>query len=189
MDTFTRADVESHTEEIIQRIKDGALFIHPTDTIYGLGCDATNSAAVRKLRELKERQINPFSVWVPSIAWIRKHCEVTPKTEKWLQELPGPYTLILRLKDKKKAVVKEVVAGKETLGVRYPNHWFGKMVELLDRPIVTTSVNKAGEPFLTTLSALDSEMARGIDFAIDEGEKNGRPSTMVDVEKEEVKER
>lgn len=188
METFTRADVESHTEEIVQWIKDGALFIHPTDTIYGLGCDATNSAAVKKLRELKRRPTNPFSVWVPSIAWIRKHCEITPKTERWLQELPGPYTLILRLKDQK-AVAKEVVAGKETIGVRYPNHWFGKIVVKLGKPIVTTSVNKAGEPFLTALSALEPDIARGVDFAIDEGEKNGRPSKMVDVEKEEVKER
>ena len=188
MDTLIRADVEAHPEEIVQRIKDGAIFIHPTDTIYGLGCDATNSVAVRKLRELKQRPTNPFSVWVPSIAWIRKHGEITPKTEKWLLQLPGPYTLILRLKDKK-AVAKEVVVGKETLGVRYPNHWFGKIVAMLDKPIVTTSVNKAGEPFLTTLLALEPEIARQIDFAIDEGEKNGRPSKMIDVEKEEVKER
>ncbi|MDP3640054.1 MAG: Sua5/YciO/YrdC/YwlC family protein, partial [Nanoarchaeota archaeon] len=85
MDTFMRADAEAHIEEILQRIKDGAIFIHPTDTIYGLGCDATNGAAVRKLRELKQRPTNPFSVWVPSLTWIRKHCEVTPKAEKWLQ--------------------------------------------------------------------------------------------------------
>ena len=188
MDTLIRADVEAHPEEIVQRIKDGAIFIHPTDTIYGLGCDATNSVAVRKLRELKQRPTNPFSVWVPSIAWIRKHGEITPKAEKWLQQLPGPYTLILRLKDKK-AVAKEVVVGKETLGVRYPNHWFGKIVAMLDKPIVTTSVNKAGEPFLIALSELEPDIARGVDFAIDEGEKNSRPSTMVDVEKEEVKER
>lgn len=188
METMVRADVEAHAAEIVQKIKDGSIFIHPTDTIYGLGCDATNSAAVQKLRALKERPTNPFSVWAPSVGWIRKHCKVTKKSEHWLEKLPGPYTLIVLLRDRK-AVSTEVIIDQKTIGVRYPNHWFGRIVELLGRPIITTSVNKAGEPFLTELAQLDPDIARGVEFAIDEGPKKGRPSKIVDVEKEEVTER
>ena len=64
--------------DFIEDIKNGAVFIYPTDTIYGLGCDATNLASVKLIRELKYRDKDkPMSVIAPSVEWIREHCEVS----------------------------------------------------------------------------------------------------------------
>jgi len=187
MEILTENELRLRYAEIVQKIKDGAIFIHPTDTIYGIGCDATNEKAVAKIRELKKRADNPFSVWAPSLKWIKDNCVVDKKVQEWLKKLPGPYTLVLKLKNKK-AVAKNV-SGSETLGVRMPEHWFAKVIEEVNIPIVTTSVNKAGEKFMTDKNNLDPEIQKGVSFLIYEGEKKGRPSKIINLVEGNVKER
>ncbi len=160
------------------RIRKGAVFIHPTDTIYGLGCDATNPVAVAKLRDIKQRSATPFSVIAPGIGWIRKNCVVRPAHGEWLGKLPGPYTLVFQLSNRS-AVAPEVNCGLDTLGVRVPRHWFSKVVEELGFPVVTTSANISGQDFMTSIDNIDSRVASRVDFAIYEGEKKGTPSTVV----------
>ena len=158
--------------DFTREIKVGKLFIYPTDTIYGVGCDADNTAAVEKLRDMKKRPTNPFSVIAPSKGWIREHCIVSEKAEEWLAKLPGPYTLILPLKR------------GGTLGIRIPDHWIKDIVQELDCPIITTSVNLAGEQPITQVQDVPLAMKRYIDFAIDDGLLSGRPSSIVYLDKE-----
>ncbi len=188
MEIINQKELELRKEEILKRIKSGEVFIHPTDTIYGISCNALNDKAVEKIRKIKEQFYRPFSVWVPSLRWIRENCLVDKKVEEWLKKLPGPYTLILKLKNKK-AVSKQVVLNSESLGVRWPEHWFGKMVQELGFPIVTTSVNKAGQAFMTSLESMDEKIKLKIDFVIYEGEKEARPSKIIDLVQGKVKER
>ena len=180
MEIITKSELRLQYPEILQRIKDGAVFIHPSDTIYGLSCNALSSQAVQKLRRLKDRATNPFSVWVPSIDWISKNCKMSGKSAVWLKELPGPYTIVTQLHNKK-AVATEVIPAVKTLGVRLPNHWFHKIVQDLDFPIVTTSVNKSGQPFMTSLEDLDADIQAGVDFIVYEGKKPGKPSKIINV--------
>ncbi len=188
MEIINQKELELRKAEILKKIKEGAIFIHPTDTIYGISCNALNDKAVEKLRKVKEQFDRPFSVWVPSLKWIKGNCLVDQKVEEWLKKLPGPYTLILKL-DKKKAVSKIVNLGQDTLGVRLPDHWFGKIVESLGFPIVTTSVNKAGDSFMTDLESMDEKIKPKIDFLIYEGKKEARPSKIIDLVEGKVKER
>src|SRR3989344_1033193 len=141
-------------QSIIDSIVNGAVFIHPTDTIYGIGCNAELSKAVKKVRKLKARAANPFSVIAPSLDWINESCIITKQAQEWLEKLPGPYTLIFRLK--KKCVAKEVNPGLDTFGVRIPSHWIRKLVAEADVPVVTTSVNKANEDYMTSIEDLES---------------------------------
>lgn len=180
MQIITESELNLRKGEIKKQILNGAVFIHPTDTIYGIGCDATSSKAVKKVRDLKGRPTTPFSVIAPSKDWIRANCIVDKKGEKWLKKLPGPYTLIF--KTKQQCVAPEVNPGVDTLGVRIPKHWFAKFVEELNIPIVTTSANIAGNPFMTSIDDLDEKLKQGLDFAIYEGEKKGYPSTIVHLE-------
>jgi L-threonylcarbamoyladenylate synthase len=177
---YTKAEFELKTDAILDKVMQGAIFIHPTDTIYGLGCDATDADAVKKLREIKSRYQRPFSIMVPDKTWIRKHCVVDEKVVSWLKKLPGPYTLILKLKDKN-SIDQKVNMGYDTIGVRICDHWFQKACEKLGRPMVTTSANLSGNDFMTSIEDLDSTIKGKIDFIVYEGDKGGRPSTIVDL--------
>jgi len=180
METLTKSEVEYRKNELMKKMDEGDVFIHPTDTIYGLGCNALDEKAISHLRKLKDRPDTPFSVWAPSKDWIREHCEVSEEGEEWLDKLPGPYTLVLKLKNKK-AISPNVNPGNGTIGIRIPNHWFNSMVEEFGLPIVTTSANRAGHSFMTSIENIDPEIKKGIRFAIYEGEKKGRPSQIVDL--------
>jgi len=158
-----------------------SVFVYPTDTIYGIGCSALNDKLVEKIRKLKQ-SAQPFSVIVPNKEWIYDNCVVTEEAEEWIRKLPGPYTLLLKLKNKK-AVAKNVhnydMNGDVVIGIRMPNHWFLSISYTLKMPIVTTSANVTGQNFMTSLDDLDTAIRNGVDYVFYEGPKNGRPSTIV----------
>lgn len=185
MRTLSKEETASQKERIKQEILGGAVFVHPTDTIYGLGCDATNSDAVAKVREMKDRFEMPFSVIAPSKEWIIENCEITKKAEEWIEKLPGPYTLIMKLKNKG-AVSEKTNMGMDTLGVRMPKHWISGFVRMLGVPCITTSANKVGGNFMTSIESLDPSIKSKVDFIIYEGEIQGSPSQLVHLDKDEV---
>ena len=182
METLTKSEIEYRKDEVMKRIDEGEIFIHPTDTIYGLGCSALDDKSINAIRKLKDRPDTPFSVWAPSKDWIRAHCELGEEGEEWLDKLPGPYTLVLKLKNKK-AIAPNVNPGNGSVGVRLPNHWFHEIVERLNIPIVTTSANRTGQGFMTSIENVDPEIQKGVRFVVYEGEKKGRPSQIVDLAK------
>ena len=188
MKILTKTELQSRLPEISEQIRNGAIFIYPTDTIYGIGCNALDQRAVEKIRVLKERPSNPFSIIAPSKEWIVKNCIVTKEAKEWLNKLPGPYTLILKLKNKN-AIAKNVNQGEETIGVRIPDHWFSSIVQELGFLIVTTSANRSGRAFMTSLEDLDPKIKEGVDFIIYEGEKKGKPSKIVNLVEGKIKER
>ncbi len=173
-------ELELERQQVIDSIINGAVFIYPTDTIYGIGCNAEISGSVRKIRRIKARKSNPFSVIAPSQEWIKKNCIVAKDGKEWIKRLPGPYTLIFKLKSDN-CVAKEVNHGLKTLGIRIPGHWIRKLVAQAGVPIVTTSVNKSNEDYMTSLEDLDPLIKGSVDFALYEGKKQGKPSRIVDL--------
>ena len=180
MNVLSKDEFQVQLRRRLVQIKGGNLFIYPTDTIYGIGCDATNSEAVAQIRQLKERPKAPFSVIAPSKAWIQQCCALTTLAEEWVGKLPGPYTLILPLRDPL-CIAPGVLGDAKTLGVRMPKHWTAKIAEELNLPIVTTSVNKSGKEFLTNPTQLSADFRDGVAFCIDEGELNGKPSMVINL--------
>ncbi|MFW6014289.1 MAG: L-threonylcarbamoyladenylate synthase [Nanoarchaeota archaeon] len=185
MEVYTPSEVKIYLDDLMGKIKGGKLFIHPTDTIYGIGCNAMKEEAVKKLREAKRQMTRPFSVMVPNKSWIFENCIITPEAEEWIEKLPGPYTLILNLKHKN-SVAPSVTLGSETIGVRIPNHWFCEVIEKIGQPIITTSANITGENFITRKEELDETIKMKCDFIIDEGVKKGMPSTIIDLSSEDI---
>src|SRR3989338_3143063 len=173
MEIISRQQFLANKSRYFNKILAGAVFIYPTDTIYGIGCDATNAAAVRRIREIKRRAQNPFSVAVPSKKWIESNCSLSSGARKWLKKLPGPYTLLLKLKSKS-AVAASVHPKTEVLGIRMPGNWFSKIVAELDIPIVSTSANITGKKHMTSMSDLNPQVAKKVDFIIYEGRKAAR---------------
>jgi len=188
MRILTKEECEIENGFISEKISRGSIFIYPTDTIYGIGCNALRHEAVSKIREIKESYENPFSVIAPSKEWILENCHVNGKGKEWLDKLPGPLTMILKLKNKD-CIVKEVNNGMDTLGVRIPDNWFSKFVSWLEVPIITTSVNKSGNDFMTSIDNLDGGIKGSVDFVVYDGEKKSRPSKIVDLTSGKVIER
>jgi len=160
-------------------IENHIVFIYPTDTIYGIGCNATNKEAVEKIREIKQRKTNPFSVIAPSKEWIDENFIVNDNAKDWIKRLPGPYTLILKIK--KQCVADNVAPGIDTLGIRIPDHWLSNIVNEIGIPIVTTSANKSGNDPMTSLDDLDSDIKSRVDFIVYEGIKKGQSSKIIDL--------
>lgn len=167
MDLLTKEEVERKKKLLITKIKRGSIFIHPTDTVYGIGCSAINEEAVKKIREIKKSQI-PFSIIIPGKKWIYENCIITQQTEEWIKKLPGPYTLILKLKNKN-AISKEVNMNLNTIGIRYPNHWIKDFVETFGQPIVSTIIMDENQTILTHPEELHHEISPKVDFAIHDG--------------------
>ena len=172
-------------DNILRDIKKGSVFIYPTDTIYGIGCNAKLDDAVDKIRQLKKRPKQPFSIIAPSREWIVKNCETNLRAKKWINKLPGAYTLILKLKEDS-SVSKLVNPGINTVGVRIPDHWFTHVVKEAKTPIITTSVNRHGENYMTELDDLDKDFKNNVDYIFFDGTIKGTPSTIVDLTKEKI---
>lgn len=176
MEVVDKAEVLNDIDYWVHKLKK-IVFIHPTDTIYGIGCDATNPKLVARVRSLKQRDVQPFSVIAPSKAWIRENFKITKKAEEWLKKLPGPYTLILE--KKKNPVAKNTAPGLNTLGVRIPKHWIRFIVKKMGVPIITTSANITGGNFMRCLEDLDEQIRAGVDVIIYDGCLKRKPSTII----------
>jgi L-threonylcarbamoyladenylate synthase len=161
---------------VISEMAKGSVFIYPTDTIYGLGCNALSLEAVEMIRQIKGTG-NPFSVIAPSMEWIEENLVV--KFPGYLKKmLPGPYTLIMEKKDP--AFLKEA-SPTSTLGVRVPDHDIVTLVGEAGVPFVTTSVNISGYPYTRRIKDTPEEILEGVDVIIDSGPISGKPSRIMDL--------
>ena len=162
--------------ELLREITAGKVFIYPTDTLYGLGCDATNPEAVMRIREIKQRATQPFSVIVPSTRWIYTHCHAK---RQYVEKLPGPFTFIFRLK--KLGILPSVVTPLDTIGVRIPDHPFTRHLQKARALFVTTSVNVSGTAPITDVRRIPRRISNAVDYIIDAGPLENQPSTIIDL--------
>jgi L-threonylcarbamoyladenylate synthase len=155
----------------------GKIFIYPTDTLYGLGCDATNQQAVEKIKEIKSRDRDkPLSIIAPSLNWIKENLLIESNLEI-NKYLPGPYTILLKKKDPN---FLSHISNNDSIGVRIPAHPITQEIQKAGVPFVTTSVNLAGEPFATNLKEIKQEITEKVDFIIESQiPLSGKPSTLI----------
>ena len=175
--------VKENIDFIVDEIRAGKIFIYPTDTLYGLGCDATNSNSVRKIKEIKRRSKGAsFLVMVPNLDWISKNTKFHESNLDLINsKLPGPYSFIVKLKNMN-VVSSEILEGKETLGVRFPKCIFSNVVERLQSPFVSTSVNFSKEEPATSIESIDKEILNQVDYIIKSNfTMLKRPSEIIDI--------
>lgn len=173
---------------IIDEIKSGNPVIIPTDTIYGIACDALNKKAVNKVYKIKKRDNNkPLTLNLNKKKDITKYAYITNKLEKEIIKklMPGAITLLLK---KKEYVVDLISKNSEYIGVRIPNNKIVKeIIKKINSPLVLTSVNISGEMPIIDLDDLNSEISNNIRYAIDVGIINkGVESTIVKVTNNKV---
>ncbi|MDO8460248.1 MAG: L-threonylcarbamoyladenylate synthase [Nanoarchaeota archaeon] len=186
MKLLLREDVNKDRNFVIKELRKGKIFVYPTDTIYGLGCNALIPKNVEKIRKIKNRYGKPFSVIVPDIHWVEKNCLLNENSRKWLKILPGPYTFILKLKNGK-AIAEEINLGLDSIGIRIPDHWISEIVKEAGVPFVTTSVNLSGSNFMKEVKEINPKITMGVDYIIDEGRIDGKPSSIINLTGEREK--
>ncbi len=171
--------------EAVKFLREGKIIIYPTDTIYGLGCDVLNEEAVKKIFEIKKRNIGkPLSVIVKDISKIKEIAFVDKEKEKVAASIfPGPYTLVL---PGPRNIPKIIIGGQDSIGIRIPDNLITKNIsQHFKNPIVTTSVNLSGEEPLNDPFKI-AEYFKNKNFApdliLDCGKiKDARPSIIIDL--------
>jgi L-threonylcarbamoyladenylate synthase len=177
---------ESTSDDVrqaVQILRDGGLVAFATETVYGLGADATNASAVRRIFEAKGRPTgNPLIVHVADVDRAREFAGDWPsEAEKLARQFwPGPLTLVVA---KGKWIVPEVTAGLETMGVRCPDHPMA--LELLRQfagPVAAPSANRSNRVSPTTAEHVQRELGKRVDMILDGGPcRVGIESTVVDL--------
>ncbi|MBX0286679.1 threonylcarbamoyl-AMP synthase [Halomicroarcula sp. F28] len=173
-------DAAADIDDAATAIREGALVVYPTETVYGLAADATDPDAVERLFEAKGRSRDkPVSIAVPDVDSALDYVDPTDREESFMREfLPGPVTVVTE----RRASVPDVLTdGAPKVGVRVPDHLVALALLEAVAPLTATSANISGNPSATTLDELDdiTEMAAVV---LDGGETGGTGSTVVDVE-------
>jgi tRNA threonylcarbamoyl adenosine modification protein (Sua5/YciO/YrdC/YwlC family) len=183
---LTKEDILNNKEFYINEIKSGKVFVYPTDTLLGLGADATNGQSVAKIIAIKKRQSKPMLVITPSLQWIKNNCVVTPKKYQTIQsKLPGAYSFVVTLKNKH-AIDGAVNNQQDSLGIRIPDCWFTELIAQADVPFVATSVNLSGQPSTLKIADIPKNILDQVDYVIDdEASLSGQASTIIDLRGEE----
>lgn len=167
-------------DRAVRAIERGDLVVYPTETVYGLGADALDPAAVDRVYAAKGRdRSNPISLAVPAVSTASQY--VDPSDTEWafMQEfLPGPVTVVCP----RRPVVPDVLtAGRERVGVRVPDHDQAQALLTRAGPLTATSANVSGTASVRRLDDLDKAVRDAAAVVLDDGTTEGTESTVVDV--------
>lgn len=180
---------ERKLKQVLEILERGGIIIYPTDTVYGIGCDFLQQAAVEKVCRL--RGLDPakamLSIVCKDISQIQTFShQIDNQVFKLMHKnLPGPFTFVLPSSN---AVPKIFKNKKRTIGVRIPDHAVPlSIVERLGRPILTTSLKSDDEilEYFTDPIDIHEEFQKLVDLVIDSGYGGNNPSTIVDCTGEE----
>ncbi len=168
---------------VANALRNGAVIIYPTDTIYGMGCDIHNARAVERVARIKgiKPQKNDFSFICYDLSHIADYARVGNQTFKLMKKLlPGPYTFLL---DASGNVPKLLNTNKKTVGIRVPDHDIPRqIVRELGNPIITTSIRDEDEivEYSTDPELIFEKFQHQVDIVIDGGYGGNVPSTIID---------
>lgn len=179
------------TEEIIadalKVLKDGGTILYPTDTVWGLGCDATNPDAVKKIYDIKHRADSKSLVLLAcDLDMIARYVKKIPDIAIDLVQVNDkPMTLIYPGADTG-LLAGNVVAEDGSVGIRIPlNDFCVQLVRRMRRPLVSTSANISGEPTAKTYTEIPEEIRSAVDYIVDpalEASSTGIASQIIKVE-------
>ena len=183
--------MQKAVEQCVEILRAGGLILYPTDTIWGIGCDATNEEAVAKVYALKRSEDkHAMLVLCRDADMVVRYVDKAPGIAFEVMEMATkPLTLIL---PGATGLAKNLIPEAKTLGVRVPDHEFcRKLLYKFGKPIVSTSANISGEPTPKSVRDIEKEIIDGVDFMVNprfQGKPTGKPSSIIAFsEKGEVK--
>ncbi len=168
-------------DQAVEILKNGGLMIYPTDTVYGLGCDITQKAAIERIYRVKRMdKQKPLSFVCSDIKDISKYAKISTANYRDLRRhLPGPYTFIL---PGRKEVPKVLLSKQKTVGVRIPDHPLTlAIVKALGNPIISTSVNISAQSFASDPQEFSEYYEGQVDLILDSGPTWAELSSVIDM--------
>lgn len=171
-----------NVEKCVEVLRAGGLILYPTDTVWGIGCDATNEEAVAKVYALKRSQEKT------SMLCLMRDADMIVR---YVNKAPGIAFEVMELSDKPLTVIlpgavgvaKNLIPESQTLGVRIPQHEFCQaLLRKFGRPIVSTSANISGEITAKRLKDVDPAIVNGVDYVVHprlEGKPTLKPSAII----------
>jgi len=151
----------------VAAMRKGGVILYPTDTVWGIGCDATNSAAVRKVFDIKRRADSKALITlVGSLAQLERTVEAIPEVAYQLIEFSEkPITIVYDGIAPHSGIANELLADDGTIGVRVTAEAFSKSLCLaMGKPIVSTSANISGQPAAATFDDISPEIIEAVDY-------------------------
>ena len=157
------------TEEInaaIAVLNTGGLILYPTDTIWGIGCDATNEEAVQKVYALKQREDSKALIClVANDAMLERHVTTVPEVAYDIMDLSIKPTTIVY--DDPKGIAKNLIADDNTIAIRVASDKFCQyLINKFKKPIVSTSANISGNPTPKQFSHIEEGILKGVDYIV-----------------------
>ncbi|MDR2026741.1 MAG: threonylcarbamoyl-AMP synthase [Prevotellaceae bacterium] len=165
-------------------LKRGGIILYPTDTVWGIGCDATNDAAVKKLYNLKKKEEG-----TPALVLVSD----TDMIYRYVQTVPDIAIQLVGISDKPLTVVFPKACGLSagitdtdgSIGIRLVNHdYCNGLIRTLKRPLVSTSANVSGMPAPQSFSEISKTVIEGVDYVVDAkyaGKMTGKPSAIIKI--------
>ncbi|MFZ2030269.1 MAG: L-threonylcarbamoyladenylate synthase [Vitreimonas sp.] len=175
----------SDVERAAEVLREGGLVIFPTETVYGVGCDATNPEAVARLYSAKGRpQFNPLIAHVPDFAAAAREARLHPTARALAERFwPGPLSIVAPRRAES-AVAELACAGLATIALRAPSHPTAcALLEAFGKPIAAPSANRSGRVSATTAAHAAEDLGSAVAAVLDAGQSPiGLESTIVSVD-------
>ncbi len=162
-------------------LTNGGLILYPTDTVWGIGCDATNAGAVEKIYKLKQRSNTKTMIClVANDFMLEQHIEKVPELAYDIIDLATKPTTIVY--ESPKGIAPNLIAEDNTLAIRVASDQFCQyLIKKFKRPIVSTSANIAGQPTPNSFKEISNEILKGVDYIVnlDRDKINSTPSSII----------
>lgn len=162
-------------------LKKGGVILYPTDTVWGLGCDATNASAVDKIFKIKKRNEEKALICLVSdFKMLNQYVEDVPEVAYDILKYAAKPTTIVY--DKPVRVAENLVGSDDTLGIRVTKDPFCQdLIKKLKRPLVSTSANISGMPTPESFAQISSDILEGVDYVVNlqQSLKTSKPSAII----------
>lgn len=158
--------MEEDLKKAIEVLRNGGIILYPTDTIWGIGCDATNADAVKRIYELKRRADNKsMLVIVGNVAMAERYVEAIPDVAYDLMDVAvSPLTIIY---DNATGLAPNLLGENNSIGIRVTHERFSaELCKRFRKPIVSTSANISGEKSAASFSEISETIKSGVDYVV-----------------------
>ena len=179
---------DTEIKSTIAQLRNGGMILYPTDTVWGLGCDATNFDAVQKIYTLKNREESKsLVILVSSLDMLKNYIrEIPHKAVELIKNNVKPTTIIYQ---NPTGLADNAIATDNSIAIRIPKHAFCiQLIEEFGKPIVSTSANLSGGSTPTSFSEIDTSILEGTDYIVnlDREKITDKSSTIVRIHGDEV---